>query len=127
MLQKILLPIVLILMVQGVMAKTVSDCENTDDIAKMSSCAEKAYLNSKKELNSKIKTIKSQKDVGSRAKKLLDKAQKSWGQFRWNYCIFATIDMEGEVGYSFHKFECLGNVTKQQIKNLQEYIEGLDV
>ncbi|MBE9561792.1 MAG: DUF1311 domain-containing protein [Proteobacteria bacterium] len=127
MLQKILLTIVLVSMGQSIMAETTSECENTKDLAKMSSCAEKAYLSSKGELNNKIKTIKAQEDVGSRAQKLLDKAQKSWGQFRWNYCIFATIDMEGKVGHSFHKFDCLNDITKQQIKNLQKYIEGLDV
>jgi len=109
------------------MVEAVSDCENTDDIVKMNSCAEKTYLIAKKELNDKIENIKSQDDVDYRSKRLLDKAQKSWRGFRWNYCTFVTVAVEGEVGHSFQKFDCLGRVTKQQIENLQEYIEGLDV
>ncbi len=127
MLQKILLAIMFGLMSQGIMAEATSDCENTDSIAKMNSCAETAYLVAKNELSNKINVIKSQSDIDYRSKKLLDKAQKSWQRFRWNYCTFATVEMEGEAGHFFHKFDCLGRITKQQIENLQEYIEGLDV
>ncbi len=128
MLQKILLATMLILVGQGIMAaEKTADCENTDDIVKMNSCAKDAYLAYKKEIQGKIKDIKAQEDVSNRAKKLLNKAQKSWQQFRWNYCTFATEYMEGEPGHYFLKFDCLGRVTKHQLENLQEYIEGLDV
>ncbi|MDM8568207.1 DUF1311 domain-containing protein [Thiotrichales bacterium HSG1] len=127
MLQKVILTVVLILVGQGIMAETVSNCENTNDIKEMNSCAKKAYLSSKKELNKKVITIKNQQDISKRSKRLLNKSQKSWKQFRWNYCIFTVVDLEGEVGYDFHKFDCLERVTRQQIKNLQEYVEGLDV
>jgi len=128
MLQKILLSAMLVLIGQGIMAaENTTDCESIDDIVKMSSCAEAAYFASKKEIEGKIKDIKAQKDVSNRAKRLLDKANKSWQQYRWNYCTFATEFMEGKPGHSFHKFDCLGRVTKQQLENLQEYIEGLDV
>ncbi|MFK5969121.1 MAG: lysozyme inhibitor LprI family protein [Candidatus Marithrix sp.] len=127
MLQKILLTIMLVVVAQGIMAETISDCESTEDIIKMNSCAENTYMAAKKKLNDKVKDIKAQDDIDYRSKKLLDKAQKSWQGFRWNYCTFVTVAMEGEVGHFFHKFDCLGRITKQQIENLQEYIEGLDV
>ncbi len=125
MLQKILLAIMLVAMTQNIMAD--SNCENTDDIKKMESCAKNVYFTAKQDLQKKINDIQAQRDVSSRSKKLLNKAQKAWQRFRWNYCTFVTVDMEGEVGHSFSKFNCLGRITKQQIENLQEYIEGLDV
>ena len=128
MLQKILLTIVLVLVGPAIMAaESVSNCENTDNVVEMGSCAKKSYLNSNEELNNKLKIIKSQQDITSRSKRLLDKAQKSWRLFRWNYCIFSTTALEGEVGYTFHKFDCLERITRQQIKSLTEYLEGLDV
>jgi uncharacterized protein YecT (DUF1311 family) len=49
-------------------------------------------------------------------KQWLEKAHISWRAFRQDYCDLA-VDQNG----------CLERVTRQQIKNLERYIEDLDV
>jgi len=102
-------------------------CEGKSTLQEMNTCATEAYEEAKKKLQGKIDFINSQSDVSNRQKTLITKAQDSWRTFRWNYCVFASAAREGKADHPFTKFDCLERVTNFQIKNLEKFIEDLDV
>jgi len=102
-------------------------CEGKSTLQEMNVCATKAYEEANKKLQDKIDFVLTQSDVSERQKTLLGKAQDSWRIFRWNYCIFAAAGREGKDDHPFTKFDCLERVTHFQIKNLEKFVEDLDV
>jgi uncharacterized protein YecT (DUF1311 family) len=121
--------ILLLISIQSIAASTdeqATSCEDTFDLKKMTTCAEKAYKTSNKQLEKQYKNVR--KLLKSKSEKWLHKkAYKKWKTFRESYCHFATYAIRKEPGFSFHKHDCLDHVTKQYIEILEKYIEDLDV
>ncbi len=120
--------ILLLISIQSIAASKddLASCEDTLDLKKMTTCAEKAYKTSNEQLEKQYKNVR--KLLNSKSEKwLLKKAYKEWKTFRESYCKFATYAIRKEPGFSFHKHDCLDRVTEQYIEILEEYVEDLDV
>jgi uncharacterized protein YecT (DUF1311 family) len=121
--------ILLLISIQSIAASKddlATSCEDTLDLKKMTTCAEKVYKTSNKQLDKQYQNVR--KLLNSKSEKwLLHKAYTKWKTFRESYCKFATYAIRKEPGFSFHKHDCLDRVTQQYIEILEKYVEDLDV
>jgi uncharacterized protein YecT (DUF1311 family) len=96
------------------------NCEYTFDLNEMNTCAVNAYIAADKQLNQVLENVNSRL-TDEHQIQLLEKAQTTWRDFRKSYCDFAGYPVFDEPGYTFHKHDCLERITKQHLKNLEQY------
>ncbi len=96
------------------------NCEYTFDLNEMNTCAVNAYIAANKQLNQVLENVNSRLTDEHKIQ-LLEKAQTTWRDFRKSYCDFAGYPVFDEPGYTFHKHDCLERITKQHLKNLEQY------
>jgi len=99
------------------------NCEYTFNLNEMNTCAVNAYISANKQLNQVLENVNSRLTSEHKIQ-LLEKAQRAWREFRKSYCDFAGYPVFDEPGYLFHKHDCLERITKQHLKNLEQYAAG---
>ena len=97
------------------------NCNSPQTTLEMRTCANRSYEVADKKLNQVYGQLKP-KLRAKQQTRLVD-AQRAWIQFRDKSCAFEAGDAEGGTLEPILKLNCLGDVTKQRVKDLEGYLQ----
>ncbi|GLQ55439.1 lysozyme inhibitor LprI family protein [Devosia nitrariae] len=98
------------------------ECEDAEDQATMTACAEQAYEASDAELNALYREIEARLGDDADTKELLVEAERAWLAFRDAECAFSSSGTAGGSVYPMIQAMCLDTQTQTRISELQDYL-----
>jgi uncharacterized protein YecT (DUF1311 family) len=103
-------------------AALAQSCDDAQDQATMSACADKAYQASDAELNALYHRIEQRLADDKDTWKLLIKAQHAWLGFRDAECRFSSSGADGGRAYPMIQSMCLDGLTRKRVEELNAYL-----
>ncbi len=97
-------------------------CQDAEDQATLTRCAGQAYQKSDAELNRLFHEIRQRVGDDAEKRQLLRGSERAWIAFRDAECAFSASGVSGGSVYPMIYDMCLDDLTKQRVRQLQQYL-----
>jgi uncharacterized protein YecT (DUF1311 family) len=104
-------------------AAHADECEDAEDQATMTACAEQAYEASDSELNTLYREIEHRLGDDPETRELLIESERAWVAFRDAECTFAASAVAGGSVYPMVSAMCLDDLTQKRIEAFRQYLD----
>lgn len=104
-------------------AAHADECQDAQDQATMTKCAQQAYQASDAELNRLFHQIRQRLGDDTDRRQLLRGAERAWVAFRDAECTFAASAVAGGSAYPMVYDLCLDQLTRERNEELRQYLD----